>query len=79
MNHFEQRNSVLDGKAMIVCMSRRICVEVYEAIIKLRPNWHSDEDDKGTIKVVMTGSSSDELKMQPHIRTNQDAKPLARD
>lgn len=76
VNHFEQRNSVLDGKAMIVCMSRRICVEVYEAIIKLRPNWHSDEDDKGTIKVVMTGSSSDELKMQPHIRNKPRRKAI---
>lgn len=76
VNHFEQRNSVLDGKAMIVCMSRRICVEVYEAIIKLRPNWHSDEDDKGTIKVVMTGSSSDGLKMQPHIRNKPRRKAI---
>jgi len=76
VNHFEQRNSVLEGKAMIVCMSRRICVEVYEAIIKLRPNWHSDEDDKGTIKVVMTGSSSDELKMQPHIRNKPRRKAI---
>lgn len=76
VNHFEQRNSVLEGKAMIVCMSRRICVEVYEAIIKLRPNWHSDEDDKGTIKVVMTGSSSDELKMQPHIRNKLRRKAI---
>jgi type I restriction enzyme, R subunit len=76
VNHFEQRNAVLDGKAMIVCMSRRICVEVYEAIIKLRPNWHSDEDDNGTIKVVMTGSSSDELKMQPHIRNKPRRKAI---
>jgi type I restriction enzyme, R subunit len=75
-NHFEQRNSVLDGKAMIVCMSRRICVEVYEAIIRIRPHWHSDEDDKGTIKVVMTGSSSDELKMQPHIRNKPRRKAI---
>lgn len=76
VNHFEQRNSVLDGKAMIVCMSRRICVEVYEAIIRIRPHWHSDEDDKGTIKVVMTGSSSDELKMQPHIRNKPRRKAI---
>ena len=76
VNHFEQRNSVLDGKAMIVCMSRRICVEVYEAIIKLRPSWHSDLDDKGTIKVVMTGSSSDELKMQSHIRNKPRRKAI---
>lgn len=66
--HFEQRNAVLDGKAMIVCMSRRICVELYDAIIKIRPLWHSADDDKGTIKVIMTGSSSDVLSMQPHIR-----------
>jgi type I restriction enzyme, R subunit len=75
--HFEQRNAVLDGKAMIVCMSRRICVELYDAIIKIRPLWHSDDDDKGTIKVIMTGSSSDALNMQPHIATNQEEKPLA--
>jgi type I restriction enzyme, R subunit len=66
--HFEQRSGVLEGKAMIVCMSRRICVELYDAIIKIRPLWHSDEDDKGMIKVIMTGSSSDALNMQSHIR-----------
>ncbi len=74
--HFEQRNSVLDGKAMIVCMSRRICVELYEEIIKIRPLWHSDEDNEGTIKVVMTGSSSDALHMQPHIRNKQRRKAI---
>ena len=74
--HFEQRNAVLDGKAMIVCMSRRICVEMYEAIIKLRPDWHNEEDDKGIIKVVMTGSSSDELNLQPHIRNKTRRKAI---
>jgi len=74
--HFEQRNAVLDGKAMIVCMSRRICVELYDAIIKIRPLWHSEDDDKGTIKVIMTGSSSDVLKMQPHIRNKQRRKAI---
>jgi len=74
--HFEQRNSVLEGKAMIVCMSRRICVELYEAIIKIRPLWHSDEDDKGTLKVIMTGSSSDALHMQPHIRNKTRRKAI---
>jgi type I restriction enzyme, R subunit len=74
--HFEQRNAVLDGKAMIVCMSRRICVELYEAIIKIRPLWHSDEDDKGTLKVIMTGSSSDALHMQPHIRNKARRKAI---
>jgi len=74
--HFEQRSSVLEGKAMIVCMSRRICVEMYEAIVNLRPSWHNNEDDKGQIKVVMTGSSSDELKMQPHIRNKEKRKAI---
>lgn len=74
--HFEQRNAVLDGKAMIVCMSRRICVEMYNAIIKLRPNWHSEDDDKGCIKVIMTGSSSDALYMQPHVRNKERRKAI---
>jgi type I restriction enzyme R subunit len=74
--HFEQRNAVLDGKAMIVCMSRRICVELYDAIIKIRPLWHSDDDDKGTIKVIMTGSSSDALNMQSHIRNKPKRKAI---
>lgn len=76
VNHFEQRNAVLDGKAMIVCMSRRICVELYEAIVKIRPMWHSDDDETGTIKVVMTGSSSDALHMQPHIRNKPKRKAI---
>ena len=74
--HFEQRNAVLDGKAMIVCMSRRICVDLYDAIIKIRPLWHSDADDKGTIKVIMTGSSSDALNMQSHIRNKPKRKAI---
>ena len=74
--HFEQRNSVLDGKAMIVCMSRRICVDLYDAIIKIRPSWHSTDDDKGTIKVIMTGSSSDTLNMQSHIRNKLKRKAI---
>lgn len=76
VNHFEQRNAVLDGKAMIVCMSRRICVELYDAIIKIRPLWHSEDDDKGTIKVIMTGSSSDALNMQAHIRNKPRRKAI---
>ena len=74
--HFEQRSGVLEGKAMIVCMSRRICVELYDAIIKIRPLWHSNEDDKGTIKVIMTGSSSDTLNMQNHIRSKSKRKAI---
>ena len=74
--HFEARSSVLEGKAMIVCMSRRICVEMYEAIIKLRPHWESEDDDKGNLKVIMTGSSSDPLNMQPHIRSKVRRKAI---
>ncbi|MBO4221923.1 type I restriction endonuclease subunit R [Bradyrhizobium neotropicale] len=65
--HFAQRIAALDGKAMIVCMSRRICVALYNAIVKLRPEWHSDDDEAGAIKVVMTGAASDPLHWQPHI------------
>ena len=59
VEHFEKRLEVLDGKAMVVCMSRRICVELYELLLKLRPEWAGDGDDQGAIKVVMTGSASD--------------------
>ncbi len=76
VNHFESRNSVLEGKAMIVCMSRRICVDLYNEITKIKPDWHSDDDENGTIKVVMTGSSSDPLPFQPHIRNKQKRKAL---
>jgi len=68
VNHFEQRLEVMDGKGMIVCMSRRICVDLYDAIIKLCPSWHHQDDDKGAIKVIMTGSASDPTNFQPHIR-----------
>ena len=74
--HFEQRSGVLEGKAMIVCMSRRICVDLYDAIIKIRPLWHFSDDDKGTIKVIMTGSSSDTLNMQNHIRSKSKRKAI---
>ncbi len=67
VRHFESRAEALGGKAMIVCMSRRICVALYDAIIKLRPNWHSDDDDAGPIKVVMTGAASDPPAWQTHI------------
>ena len=76
VNHFEARNAALDGKAMIVCMSRRICVDLYAQIIKIRPDWHSDDDVDGTIKVVMTGSSSDPLSFQPHVRNKAKRKAL---
>ena len=65
---------VMEGKGMIVCMSRRICVELYNQIIKLRPEWHSDDDARGQIKIVMSGSASDIAEWQPHIRTNAPRK-----
>jgi type I restriction enzyme R subunit len=70
VEHFEQRQKgfEFDGKAMIVCMSRRICARLYQAIVALRPDWHDDADERGAIKVVMTGSAADDLPMQPHIR-----------
>ena len=67
VKHFEDRAAALDGKAMVVCMSRRICVALYGAIVKLRPQWHSDDDEAGAIKVVMTGAASDPPAWQPHI------------
>jgi type I restriction enzyme R subunit len=78
VEHFENRLSGLDGKAMIVCMSRKICVDLYNEIIKLRPDWHHPDDDKGTIKVVMTGSAADEQPLQPHIRSKARRKELAK-
>ncbi len=67
VEHFESRVVGMDGKAMIVCMSRRICVALYGEIVNLRPHWHSDEDEKGVIKVVMTGAASDSKDWQRHI------------
>jgi len=68
VDHWAKRLEVMDGKAMFVCMSRRICVELYQQIVKLRPDWHDEEDSKGIIKVVMTGSATDPLNWQEHIR-----------
>ncbi|MBR9704057.1 type I restriction endonuclease subunit R [Candidatus Pacearchaeota archaeon] len=68
IKHFEERNSVFEGKAMIVAMSRRICVDLYNEIIKIKPEWDSSDDKKGEIKVIMTGSSSDPKEWQKHIR-----------
>ena len=78
ITHFERRLDAMDGKAMIVCMSRRICVEMYDAIIKLRPQWHSADDSKGQIKIVMSGSASDKAEWQPHIRTKLASDALAK-
>ena len=75
--HFEQRLEALDGKAMVVCMSRRICIDLYRELTHLRPGWHADDDGKGAIKVVMTGSASDPLDWQPHIRNKARREELA--
>ena len=75
--HFEQRLEVLQGKAMVVCMSRRICIDLYRELVRLRPDWHDDDDGKGAIKVVMTGSASDPLEWQPQIRNKARREGLA--
>jgi type I restriction enzyme R subunit len=78
VHHFEDRLLALDGKAMVVCMSRRICVDMYNAIVQLRPDWHSEDDDKGVLKIVMSGSASDRAEWQPHIRSKPRREALAK-
>jgi len=78
VDHFEKRLEVMDGKAMVVCMSRRICVELYREIVALRPEWAGKGDEAGSIKVVMTGSASDPLEWQGHIRSKARREALAR-
>ena len=77
VHHFEQRLAVLDGKALVVCMSRRICVELYKQIVALRPAWQHADDDQGALKIVMTGSASDPLDWQPHVRAKERREALA--
>jgi len=78
VDHFEARMDTMDGKGMIVTMSRRIAVELYNQIIKLRPQWHSDSDNQGYLKVVMTGSASDPAYFQPHVRGKEGRELLAK-
>jgi len=78
IQHFEDRLSALDGKGMIVCMSRRICVEMYAALAKLRPDWVTGDDATGKLKVVMSGSASDDLSWQMHIRSKQGREAMAK-
>jgi len=75
--HFEARQTVFEGKAMVVGMTRQICVDLFAQIIKLRPEWNNDNLDKGTIKVIMTSSSDDPASFQPHHTTKQQRKDLA--
>jgi type I restriction enzyme R subunit len=76
VDHWETRREAMQGKAMIVAMSRRIAVELYERIVKLRPEWHSDDLDKGIIKVVMTGDAADPAPLQPHIHSKDERRDL---
>jgi type I restriction enzyme R subunit len=76
VEHFEERNKAQSGKAMVVGMSRDICVHLYNEVIKLRPDWHSDDPELGAIKIVMTGSASDKALLRPHIYSAQVKKRL---
>ena len=78
VSHFDQRLEAMDGKAMVVCMSRRICVDLYNEILRLRPAWHHADDNQGEIKVVMTGSATDPLDWQQHIRNKSRREALAK-
>jgi type I restriction enzyme R subunit len=78
VKHFQQRQEVIDGKAMVVCMSRRICVELYNAVVRICPDWHNENDDRGQIKIVMTGSATDPANWQQHIRNKQRREYLAK-
>jgi type I restriction enzyme R subunit len=76
VNHFEERLKTLEGKGMIVCMSRRIAIELHNEIVKLKPEWYYKDDDKGFLKVIMTGSASDPVEWQEHIRNKQKRRDL---
>ncbi|MFZ1285447.1 MAG: type I restriction endonuclease subunit R [Candidatus Phosphoribacter sp.] len=76
VEHWEARREVLTGKAMIVTMSRRIAVDLYTAIVALRPDWHSDDDDDGVVKVVITGNATDPPTFQPHIRNKAERRAM---
>ena len=76
--HFEARLNVLEGKAMVVCMSRRICIDLYRELVRLRPDWHHADDNMGSVKVVMTGTASDPPEWQPHIRNKPRREALAK-
>ena len=77
VNHFEERLEALDGKALVVAMSRRICVDLYNAIVRLRPGWQDPDDTRGAVKIVMTGSASDPPEWQPHVRNKERRLELA--
>ena len=76
VSHFEERQKAQDGKAMVVAMSREICVHLYNEIVKLRPEWHDPDPKKGAVKIIMTGSASDKALLRPHIYSGQVKKDL---
>ena len=78
VEHYEERLTAIEGKAMVVCMSRRICIDLYRELVRLHPEWEHEDDDKGAIKVVMTGSASDSPEWQPHIRNKARREALAK-
>ena len=78
VEHFENRLASLDGKAMVVAMSREICVHLYDAIVALRPGWHDPDPEKGVVKIIMTGSASDKALLKPHIYSKDTKKRLER-
>jgi type I restriction enzyme R subunit len=77
VTHYEDRTKTLKGKALVVCMTRKVAVSLYNTIVALRPEWHHAEDEQGAIKVIMTGSSSDDEFLQPHIRNKEKRSLIA--
>ena len=78
VEHFESRTDAMDGKAMVVCMSRRICIDLYRELVRLRPAWRDDDDSRGALKVVMTGQASDPPDWQTHIGNKARREALAK-
>lgn len=78
IDHWEKRSETIEGKAMVVCMSRRICADMYKLLTELKPDWHHKDDDKGVIKVVMTGSASDPEEWHDHVRTKSRREALGK-
>ena len=78
VEHFERRREAMDGKAMVVCMSRRICIDLYRELVRLRPEWRDDDDSRGALKVVMTGRASDPPDWQRHIGNKARREALAK-
>jgi type I restriction enzyme R subunit len=78
VDHFQKRQAAMLGKGMIVCMSRRVCAELYNRLVKLKPEWHHADHGQGYLKVVMTGSAADPPLLQPHVRNQAQLDLLAR-